>query len=104
MTLHTPMFTDADRLCLFTRAEVEVRLNGVCSVDWFLRAFSVPVRCKGRVIAGADIVKALANPPAPETEEAEPVPAVIADIRPTRRIRRGTTCATIEPLRKRREQ
>jgi hypothetical protein len=98
-----PMFTEADRLTLFTRAELAERLGDRCSVDWFLRFFNVPVRCKGRVIVGADIVRALTNPPASEAEESEPEHATIADIHrtPVRTTKSGGTCAAIEPIGKR---
>lgn len=62
------MFADTDRWRLFTRDDMAARLVRTCSVEWFLRAYRVPTRCKGRVIAGADLLKALADPPPPESE------------------------------------
>lgn len=105
-TTRPPMFSDADRLRLFTRQELGERLGGTCSVDWFLRAFRIPVRCKNRVVCGSDVLRALEAPPA-AADEAEPeaaVPATVETIHGARRTKLpgkrqdAGTCAGIQPL------
>jgi hypothetical protein len=94
------MFTDADRFRLFTRQELAERLGDTCSPDWFLRTFAIPARCKGRVFCGADILRALENPPAGDTEDAEPGPAAtVHAMQPKpRRARHTGTCADLQPM------
>lgn len=100
-----PMFTDADELHLFTRSELQARLGDTCTVDWFLRRFRIPTECKGRVIAGADVVRAMRNKPAAEAEETpaetaatvQPVP-VPSVPRKFGRSQKNGTCARLERL------
>lgn len=76
------MFTEADRLRLFTRAELQERLGDVCTVEWFLEEFQIPTRCKGRVIAGADLVRALSTPPPAGGKTERPATAAVSRPRP----------------------
>jgi len=108
--LAVTMFTDADKLHLFTRAELQERLGESCTVEWFVRAFQIPARCNGRLFAGGDIVRALASPPAVPSDDniIGDVAGESAQAMAPRRVtgrRRATdpgTCASIEllPIRK----
>lgn len=87
------MFHETDRYRLFTRSELQERLGSTCTVEWFLREFQITTRCKGRVIAGSDVLRSLADPPSPQ-EERESAARI-----PQNAKRSGPgTCATLERL------
>lgn len=103
------MFTAEDRYRVFTRAELQDRLGTRCKVEWFLSELRITVRCKGRLILGSDVLRALDDPPSADTngstthnhdDEAESARAPLA--RPQRgkcsTAKQEGTCASIELL------
>lgn len=81
------MFFESDRLHLFTREEIEERLNGRCSYDWFVEHYRLNKTCGGKLIEGNAIVEAMLHPPVAVPDPEPTQPAQVHQV--TRQPRRG---------------
>ena len=105
-----PLFTESDRRHIFTKAELQARLGQEITVRWFLQEFSIPTRCRGNLIAGGDIVRAVEAPPAPKSPcESPMIPQANLALpkrgpgRPRKTFRDSGTCADLQLLPTRKE-